>query len=61
MRFRYWKQLAFVFLGAAIIAFNFVFVAEGFPLLFPVINVAGSLTATAPIVLILYTRYKINR
>jgi len=61
MRFRYWKQLAFAFLGAAIIAFNFLFVAEWLPLVFPIINVAGSLIATAPIVLILYTRYKTNR
>ncbi len=61
MRFRYWKQLAFAFLGAAIITFNFLFVAEWLPLVFPIINVAGSLIATAPIVLILYTRYKTNR
>ena len=61
MRFRYWKQLAFAFLGAAIIAFNFLFVADFAPLVFPIINVAGSLIATAPIVLILYTRYKTNR
>jgi len=61
MRYRYWKQLAFAFLGAAIIAFNFLFVAEWLPLIFPIINVAGSLIATTPIVLILYTRYKTNR
>jgi flagellar protein FlaJ len=60
-RFRYWKQLAFAFMGAAIIAFNFLFVAEWLPLVFPIINVAGSLIATVPIVLILYTRYKTNR
>jgi flagellar protein FlaJ len=60
-RFRYWKQLAFAFLGAAIIAFNFLFVAEWLPLIFPIINVAGSLIATTPIVLILYTIYKTNR
>ncbi|MCX6815178.1 MAG: type II secretion system F family protein [Candidatus Aenigmarchaeota archaeon] len=59
-RFRYWHQLVFVFLGAATIALNFLFVADSLPFLFPVINVTGSLIATVPIVLILYTRYKTN-
>jgi flagellar protein FlaJ len=61
MRFRYWKQLAFAFLGAVLIAFNFLFVADSAPLFFPIINVTGSLIATAPVVLILYTRYKTGR
>jgi flagellar protein FlaJ len=58
MMFRYWKQLAFVFLGAAIIILNVLFVMDSLPILFPILNVAGGLIATAPPVLIFYTRYK---
>jgi flagellar protein FlaJ len=58
MRFRYWKQLAFVFLGALIIVFNVLFVMDSLPLLFPILNVAGGLIATAPPILIFYSRYK---
>lgn len=61
MRIRYWKQIAFAFLGAAIIFFNLVFVAGSIPFLFPILNVVGGLIATAPPVLIFYTRYKISR
>jgi flagellar protein FlaJ len=50
-----------VALGAAIIALNLLLVAELVPFLFPVINVAGSLIAAVPIVLVLYTRYKTTR
>jgi len=58
MRFRYWRQAAFVVAGAAIIVFNVLFVMDSVPLLFPILNVAGGLIATAPPVLIFYTRYK---
>ena len=61
MRFRYWSQAACAALGAAIIVLNFLFVADWIPFLFPVINVAGSLIAAVPIVLILYMRYKTTR
>ena len=61
MRFRYWKELSFAILGAAIILFNLLFVAEAAPFLFPVINVVGGLIATAPPILIFYTRYKTSR
>jgi flagellar protein FlaJ len=60
MILRYWKQAACAVLGAAIIAVNFILVADSFPLLFPIINVAGSLVAAVPMVLIIYTRYKTN-
>jgi len=61
VRFRYWSQAACAALGAAIIALNLLFVADWMPFLFPVINVAGSLIAAVPIVLMLYTRYKTTR
>lgn len=60
MKFRYWKQAACAVLGAAIIAVNFIFVVDIFPILFPILNVAGSLVAAVPIVLVIYTRYKTN-
>lgn len=60
MRFRYWKQLAFVLVGAVIIIFNVLFVMDSIPLVFPILNVVGGLIATAPPILIFYTRYKTN-
>jgi flagellar protein FlaJ len=60
MKFRYWKQLAFVFVGAVIIIFNVLFVMDSLPILFPILNVVGGLIATAPPILIFYTRYKTN-
>ena len=61
MKFSYWREVAFAVLGAAIIAANLLFVAESYPILFPVINVIGGLIATAPPILIFYSGYKTRR
>jgi flagellar protein FlaJ len=61
MRSRYWQQIAFVLLGIFVISLNVLFVADAFPLIFPVLNVVGALLATAPPILIFYTRYKNSR
>ena len=59
--FRWWRELAFIIAGAAVMAFNFLFVGEAVPALFPILNVIGALTASVPTVLIFYARYKTNR
>jgi flagellar protein FlaJ len=56
-----WRQMAFVAFGIFVIIINFLFVADSFPLLFPILNVAGALLATAPPILIFYTRYRSSR
>lgn len=61
MRFKYLHEVIFISIGAAILAFNMLFVLENFPFLFPVLNVIGGLTATAPPVWVLYSRYRTNK
>ncbi len=55
------KQLVFVAIGAAIIAFNFLFVGDAVPAIFPILNVIGALTAAVPPVLMFYAKYKTSR
>lgn len=58
---KYVQELIFVVAGLAIIAVNFLYIAEAIPFLFPVLNVVGGVVATVPTVWLIYSRYKVNK
>jgi flagellar protein FlaJ len=59
VRFNYAKELALAGLGIAIVLLNVLFIYDYAPFLFPIINVAGGLIASVPVVMVVYTRYRI--
>ena len=61
MRFNRFKEAIFILAGSSIIAFNFLFVGDIAPAVFPILNVIGALTAAVPPVLIFYDKYKKKR
>jgi len=54
-------EVMFVFIGSSLLLFNFLFVANFFPFISPIINVMGALIAIVPPFLIFYGRYKVSK
>jgi flagellar protein FlaJ len=55
--FRYFAELFFVIAGLSVIAANIAFLSD-IPLLFPMLNLAGGLTAVVPSLLLFYSRFR---
>ena len=61
IRFQYFNEIIFVVVGSAILALNFLFIAESLPFIYPIINVLGGLIAAVPPLWVFYSRYKRNK
>jgi len=56
--YKYTFEFAFLIIGFSILVFNFMYIAELIPLLFPILNVVGGLLAVVPPTLIFYANFK---
>ncbi|MBI4175955.1 MAG: type II secretion system F family protein [Candidatus Aenigmarchaeota archaeon] len=58
---KYRFELISVITGSAIIAVNILYLGQFFPLLSPVINLAGGLIAVVPSTWVFYSRFRLNK
>lgn len=58
---KYLHEIIFLAIGSLILLINFLFVANVWPILFPVINVIGGVIALLPPSYIFYRKYKIQK
>lgn len=55
---KYKFEILFAILGVSILFFNFIFIAEPLPILFPILNMVGGLMTVIPPTLLFYTKFK---
>jgi len=60
-KFKHTQEVIFIGTGLIILGFNFLYIMDAYPILFPVFNMVGGIIASVPAVWLLYSRYRVSK